>query len=148
MSNASRQAAYVTPPKRGQVLALAVTTSTQFVDLTTEITIAALDGRKERIFCGKYLTLLAEDDDVYVALSATTTGALDPTTTSAIDGTTKAPTPDAGLEECMLIPSGTSIQFLMDGETTPYKYLAFIGAAGGGVLRVAPSSPREIRERR
>jgi hypothetical protein len=148
MSNAGRQAAYVTPPKRGHLLALAVTTSTQFVDLTTETTIAALDGRKERLFCGKYLTLAAEDDDVYVALSATATGALDPTTTSAIDGTTKAPTVNVDLEECMRIPSGTSIQFLMEGETTPYKYLAFIGAAGGGVLRIVPSSPREIRERR
>lgn len=147
MSNASLQAAYVTPPKRGQLLALAVTTSTQFVDLTTEITIAALDSRKERLFCGKYITLQAEDADVYVALSATSTGALDPTTTSAVDGTTKAPTPNVDLEECLLIPAGTSIQFLMEGETTPYKFLAYIGAAAG-VLRVYPSSPRELRDRR
>jgi hypothetical protein len=147
MSNASLQASYVTPPRRGQLLALAVTTSTQFVDLTTEVTIAALSNRKERIFCGKYLTLQAEDADVYVALSATSTGALVPATTSAVDGTTKAPTPDVDLEECLLIPAGTSIQFLMDGETTPYKYLAYIGSAAG-ILRVYPSSPREIRERR
>lgn len=148
MSNAGLQASYVTPPKRGQILTLAVTTSTQFVDLTTEITIAALGSRRERIFCGKYITLTAEDDDVYVALSAAASGALDPTTTAAIDGTTKAPTLNADLEECLLIPSGTSVQFLMESETTPYKYLAYIGAAGGGVLRIIPSSPREVRERR
>lgn len=155
MSNASRQANYVAPPRRGQILCLAVTTSTAFVDLTTEVNTklgadeiaGTTQPGKERLFCGRYLTLTAEGGDVYVALSQTATGALVPATNSAVDAGTKAPTPDADLEECLLIPDGTSVQFLMDGEGTLFKYLAYIGSASCQ-LRIVPSSPREIRERR
>ena len=137
------QAVRLSPPKRGQLLALAVTTSTAWVDLTAAVTV---DSKSEKTFCNRYITLQADGGDVYVALTKAASGALDSTGTSSVDGTTKAPTSE-GTKECVKIPSGTSVEFLMDSETTAYKYLAFIGSASC-VLRVWPSSPREIKERR
>lgn len=143
MTAAANAAANIAPPKRGQLLALAATTSTAFVDLTAAITV---DSKSERTFCNRYLTLQAEGGDVYIALVKTASGDLDATGTSTVDGGTFAPTPE-GTKECVRIPDGTGVEFLMDSESTPYKYLAYVGSASC-LLRVWPSSPREIKDRR
>jgi hypothetical protein len=144
---AEAQANHVSPPKRGQLLSLAATTTTAFVDLTALVTV---DGKTERTFCNRYLTLTAVGADLYVVLSQTDSGDIDETQSSAVDGTSRAPTPTADLDEAILIVDGQSISFLMESETTPYKYLAYKVVAGGGTAKliVWPSSPREIKERR
>lgn len=145
MTTASRLAASVSMPKRGQLLALAATTTPAFVDLTAAITV---DSKSERTFCNRYLTLQADGADMYLALSKTATGTIDPATASAVDGTSKAPTPDVDGEECVLLPSGQSMEILMEGPTTQYPYLTFRTSSSTGTLRVWPSSPQEMKERR
>jgi len=142
MSLGEQQAAYVTPPKKGQFMRLSVSTSTQFVDLTADVTIGS---QKEALFAGRYLTLKAIGGDVYVALHTDTSGTVDSTTNTAVDGTTKAPTIDG--KEALMIADGTSVAFRMDGPTTPHKYLAYRGSASCQ-LEVWPSSPPEIKVRR
>lgn len=140
---AGTQAVRLSPPKRGQLLVLAASTATAWVDLTAPVVV---DGKSEKTFCNRYLTLQADGGDVFISLTTRFEGDLVTSGVSAVDGTTKAPTPD-GTKECIRIPNGGSVEFLMDSESTAYKYLAFIASAEC-VLRVWPSSPREIKERR
>lgn len=86
-SRAEQLAAEITPPRQGEQIALASTTTTAFFDLRTPLT--AVAGDQSTPFCGRFITVEAEGGDVYVAVTkgnASPANDLNPSTT----GTTPA----------------------------------------------------------
>lgn len=128
-------AAEITPPRQGEQIALASTTTTAFFDLRTPLT--ATPGDMSTPFCGRFLTLEAEGGDVYIAVTkgnASPANDLNPATTGIA--------PAAGM--CTRIAAGTSKTFWADGASSDWRYLAHRTASGTGTLRIWPSSRPEL----
>lgn len=129
-SRVGHLAVVIEPPLAGKVGVVATSSTTAYFDLQAQVA-------GERLWCGRFLDVEAETEDVYVALTQDTATALDPAAT----GTATAP-PAAG---CRMVPAGMMRTFLVPGETSPWRYLAYRTALAAGTLRLAPSSKRELQ---
>lgn len=123
-------AVVIEPPLVGKVGVVATSSTTAYFDLQAEVA-------GQRLWCGRFLDVEAETEDVYFALTQDTSTALDPSAT----GSAAAP-PAAG---CRMIPAGMMRTFAVPGETSPWRYLAYRTASAAGRLRIAPSSRRELQ---
>lgn len=131
-SRIASMAAAIEPPRQGKLACVATGTSTAFWDLQAKI-------GGEYLWCGRFVSLQADGADCYVALTtaaASPGNDLDPATTSEADV--------AESECCVRIPDGQTLTLLIDGETSPWRYLAHRTASGSGLLRFWPSSKREL----
>lgn len=145
-----QMAALVKGAETAEILPLAVSTSTVWVDLqmTALGQNAAAGARTELIFRGRFITIQADGGDVYYALTKDSTTALLP-------GATGTTLPVVGA--CMVIKDGTKEQIFIPGAGSaptagpasggpPTRYLAFVCKAGASsTVRIAPSSQAMAR---
>jgi hypothetical protein len=100
MSDIELQAAYVTAPKTGKIMAVAVSTSTGGADLTAEIGPEVENG---------HLTTLIADRDIYYFFNTSNAGTVDETAVS-------------GANRALYLPGGTPLQIVVDNG---YKWIRF-----------------------
>ena len=128
----------VSPPRVGEILAKASSTTTASLDLKANVTPGATGAEKIIDYWrNRYLSIQADGGAIYAALSGDSADTLDPTNTA---GTTAAP----NVAACILVPDGQTLSlYIPGGENSLYRYLLHRTASGTATLRVWASSPKE-----
>ena len=137
----TRMANNVAVPKRGEVVTIATALTTKWLDLGQPVTpLAAPAGAPPKVvnyFRGRYITIQATTQDVYVAFTndlSTAIAAAGASTLDAFGVLTVAPA------DCFKIPAGTSLRVLAPGKNDSFRYLAFIATVVGNMTVYASSS--------
>jgi len=138
----TRMANNIALPKRGEVVTIATALTTKWLDLgQTVLPVAQPPGAPAvgvlSYFRGRYITIQATTQDVYVAFTNDTSTAIVAAGASTVNG--------AGLlaiatADCFKIPAGTSIRVLAPGKNDMFRYLAFVATAAGNMTVYASSS--------
>jgi hypothetical protein len=131
----------VTIPKRGEIFTIATALTTKWLDLATTITPVATPAgapaTQVNYFRGRYLTIQATTQDLYVAFTNDTATAIVAGTGSSVAA---AGVLTVVATDCLKIPAGTSIRVLAPGKNDSFRYLAFIALVVGNMTIYASSS--------
>ncbi|HEY6783598.1 MAG TPA: hypothetical protein VI159_01530 [Gemmatimonadales bacterium] len=133
---ATRQADFITPPRAGQITALAVTTVAASASLLTMGNQTANQANANTLnigLPGHYITLYADGGDVYILFG--------PDQASVSSGNAPSPTATGAnaTGACFVIPTGVAMN--VRPESNVDQWIGYVTKTGTATLRIAQTSP-------